>query len=56
MKAAISGFTAWSNIRLVCSGCEADNILKELMEGERLKVLLQGFILNADNESTTDNA
>ena len=43
MKAAIKGFTAWSNIRLVGNSCEADNILKELMEGERLKVILQGI-------------
>ena len=43
MKAAIKGFTAWSNIRLVGNSCEVDNILKELMEGERLKVILQGI-------------
>ena len=43
MKAAIKGFTAWSNIRLVGNSCEADNILKELMEGERLKLILQGI-------------
>lgn len=41
MKSAVNGFTAWSNVRLAGGGCQADSILKEVMEGERMKVLLQ---------------
>ena len=41
MIAAINGFTAWSNVRLGSSGCPAENILRDIMTGERMKVLLE---------------
>ena len=40
MRATINGYTAWANARLVREGCEADNILLEIMVGTKMKVLL----------------
>ena len=41
MKAAINGFTAWTNMRLSKGECAAESVLQDVMEGERLKLLLQ---------------
>ena len=40
-RASINGFTAWANVHLASEGCMSDNILTGIMEGERMKVLLQ---------------
>ena len=41
MKASIDGLTAWTNVRLASKNCQADNILKDIMEGQRMKTLLE---------------
>lgn len=40
LRATINGYTAWANMRLVREFCEADNILIDIMQGPRMKVLL----------------
>ena len=42
MRGSINGYTAWSNMRLVRGDCEAENILRDIMAGRRMKVLLEG--------------
>ena len=32
-------YTAWANVRLACSDCQAGDILKDILEGPRLRVL-----------------
>lgn len=42
IKAAINGYTAWSNVRLVKGGCQpAENILRDIMRGRQMKILLE---------------
>ena len=40
LRATINGYTAWANMRLVRECCEADNILVDIMQGPRMKVLV----------------
>ncbi len=42
-KAAVDGFTAWSNMRLVRGGCETQDILQNIMSGSIIRVLLEGL-------------
>eukprot|EP00731_Ephydatia_muelleri_P024128 Em0016g399a len=41
MKSSIDGLTAWANVRLASKNCQAENILKDIMEGQRMKALLE---------------
>lgn len=41
MHAAVKGYTAWSNMRLVREGCEAKDILLDIVLGNRMKVILE---------------
>ena len=40
MAAEGHSYTAWANVRLACFDCQAEDILKDILEGPRLKVLL----------------
>ena len=42
-KCIVNGYTAWANMRLVRADSEADDILSGLMQGRRMKFLLQGM-------------
>lgn len=44
-KAAVNGFSAWSNMRLVRGGCETEDVLQAIMKGCTMKVLLEGSVV-----------
>ena len=39
--ATVAELSTWANMRLTSSGCPVDDILKEITEGETMKLLLQ---------------
>lgn len=51
LQTVINGYTAWANVRLVRDDCEASDIVKEIMQGSRMKVLLQGIITGVYNNA-----
>lgn len=42
----ITELTAWANVKLVAQDGCCDNILTDIVEGERLKILLESMYIN----------
>ena len=42
LRVVTGGYTAWINVRLVRGDCETTDVVTGIMQGTRMKVLLQG--------------
>ena len=40
-EAEVSGYTAWLNVHLAAGDCQTADVLKDLLQGLRLRALLQ---------------
>lgn len=40
-KAEVDGYTAWVNVHLAGAGCQVEDVVMDLLQGPRLRELLQ---------------